>query len=84
MSLPALVPEAVVIITVSVKIYIKPIFIWGIIPFFPNILKSKKFPADMVKYSVQKDFDSGADRDSGYIYGPTLPRCFFMGIRLNY
>ena len=34
--------------------------------------------------SFQKDFDSGADRDSGYIYGPTLPRCFFMGIRLNY
>ena len=26
--------------------------------------------------SFQKDFDSGADRDSGYIYGPTLPRTF--------
>lgn len=34
--------------------------------------------------SFQKDFDSGADRDSGYIYGPTLPRSFFFGIRLNY
>ena len=34
--------------------------------------------------SFQKDFDSGADRDSGYIYGPTLPRTFYFGIKLNY
>lgn len=34
--------------------------------------------------SFQQDFDSGADRDSGYIYGPTLPRSFFFGIRLDY
>ena len=34
--------------------------------------------------SFQKDFDSGADRDSGYIYGPTLPRNFFFGIKLMY
>ena len=34
--------------------------------------------------SFQKDFDSGADRDSGYMYGPTLPRCFYLGIKLNY
>lgn len=34
--------------------------------------------------SFQNDFDSGADRDSGYIYGPTLPRTFFFGIKLIY
>ena len=34
--------------------------------------------------SFQKDFDSGADRDSGYMYGPTLPRCFYLGIKLDY
>ena len=34
--------------------------------------------------SFQNDFDSGADRDSGYIYGPTLPRTLFFGIRLIY
>ena len=34
--------------------------------------------------SFQKDFDSGADRDSGYIYGPTLPRSFFFGVKLMY
>ena len=34
--------------------------------------------------SFQKDFDSGADRDSGYMYGPTLPRTFFFGVKLAY
>ena len=34
--------------------------------------------------SFQKDFDSGADRDSGYMYGPTLPRTFFIGVKLSY
>lgn len=34
--------------------------------------------------SFQKDFDSGSDRDSGYIYGPTLPRSFFFGVKLSY
>jgi outer membrane receptor for ferrienterochelin and colicins len=34
--------------------------------------------------SFQNDFDSGEDRDSGYIYGPTLPRAFFFGIKLIY
>ena len=34
--------------------------------------------------SFQKDFDSGADRDSGYMYGPTLPRTVFFGIKLIY
>ena len=34
--------------------------------------------------SFQKDFDSGADRDSGYMYGPTLPRTIFFGVKLTY
>ncbi len=34
--------------------------------------------------SFQNDFDSGADRDSGYMYGPTLPRTFFFGVKLIY
>lgn len=32
----------------------------------------------------QKDFDQGPDRDSGYIYGPAAPRCFFAGIKLGW
>lgn len=32
--------------------------------------------------SFQRDFDTGMDRDSGYIYGPSLPRSWFAGIKL--
>ena len=32
----------------------------------------------------QKDFDQGPDRDSGYIYGPSSPRCFFAGVKLGW
>lgn len=34
--------------------------------------------------AYQKDFDQGADRDSGYIYGPATPRCFYLGVKLSY
>ncbi len=30
--------------------------------------------------SYQSDFDRGADRDAGYVYGPLRPRTFFAGI----
>ena len=33
--------------------------------------------------SYQKDFDKGAERDSGYIYGPTMPRSLFAGIKIS-
>lgn len=33
--------------------------------------------------SYQDDFDQGADRDAGYIYGPGLPRTFFVGLKLG-
>ena len=34
--------------------------------------------------SFQNDFDSGPARDSGYMYGPTLPRTLFVGLKLIY
>ncbi|WP_295935660.1 TonB-dependent receptor [uncultured Alistipes sp.] len=34
--------------------------------------------------SYQKDFDKGADRDSGYIYGPSLPRSWFIGAKFSF
>lgn len=34
--------------------------------------------------AYQDDFDQGPDRDSGYIYGPGMPRSFFVGIKLSY
>lgn len=33
--------------------------------------------------AFQKDFDNGYDRDSGYIYGPSLPRSYFAGLRVT-
>lgn len=33
--------------------------------------------------SYQNDFDSGANRDSDYVYGPNRPRTFFMGIKFG-
>ena len=34
--------------------------------------------------AYQKDFDEGPKRDAGYIYGPGLPRRFFLGCKLTY
>jgi outer membrane receptor for ferrienterochelin and colicins len=31
--------------------------------------------------SYQDDFDTGADRDAGYVYGPLRPRTFFIGLK---
>lgn len=34
--------------------------------------------------SYQSDFDKGGLRDSGYIYGPGMPRSYFLGMKLSY
>lgn len=33
--------------------------------------------------AYQKDFDKGWNRDSNYIYGPSLPRSYFIGCKLS-
>ncbi|MDL2252354.1 TonB-dependent receptor, partial [Odoribacter sp. OttesenSCG-928-J03] len=33
--------------------------------------------------AYQNDFDKGKDRDSGYIYGPGVPRTYFAGIKFG-
>ena len=33
--------------------------------------------------AYQSDFDTGKNRDSNYIYGPLLPRTFFVGLRIK-
>ncbi|WP_341874130.1 TonB-dependent receptor [Duncaniella muricolitica] len=33
--------------------------------------------------SYQKDFDTGSLRDSGYIYGPAMPRSINVGVTMN-
>lgn len=32
--------------------------------------------------SFQRDFDTGINRDAGYMYGPSIPRSYFAGIKL--
>ena len=32
---------------------------------------------------IQKDYDKGPNRDSEYIYGPSLPRTFFIGLKIS-
>ena len=32
--------------------------------------------------TYQNDFDSGKNRDSNYVYGPGMPRTFFIGLRI--
>lgn len=34
--------------------------------------------------AYQCDFDQGAERDSGYVYGPSLPRSWFLGIKFSF
>ena len=34
--------------------------------------------------SYQKDFDKGWNRDSNYIYGPSMPRSYYVGVKINY
>jgi outer membrane receptor for ferrienterochelin and colicins len=33
--------------------------------------------------SYQSDFEKGIDRDPGYIYGPSLPRTIYFGVRIG-
>lgn len=34
--------------------------------------------------AYQKDFDRGADRDSGYMYGPGIPRSYYAGVKIMF
>ena len=34
--------------------------------------------------AYKKDFDKGWNRDSGYIYGPSLPRSYYVGVKVSY
>ncbi|MEE1202989.1 MAG: TonB-dependent receptor, partial [Bacteroidales bacterium] len=33
--------------------------------------------------SFQKDLDKGISRDAGYVYGPTNPRTFYVGLKFK-
>ncbi len=33
--------------------------------------------------AFQKDFDIGIKRDAGYVYGPSRPRTYFLGLSIK-
>ena len=35
-------------------------------------------------HAYQPDFDRGVERDSGYVYGPSLPRSWFVGAKVSF
>jgi outer membrane receptor for ferrienterochelin and colicins len=34
--------------------------------------------------AYQKDIERGPSRDNDYVYGPRLPRTYFMGLRMSF
>ena len=40
--------------------------------------------AQNILNSFQRDLDKGEFRDSGYFYGPTQPRTYFVGIKITH
>lgn len=53
-----------------------------------NLLKENKlsFSAGIQNYinAFQNDFDSGENRDAGYVYGPSRPRTYFAGLKADF
>ena len=52
--------------------------------FFTGICLQLNAGVQNIFNSYQKDFDKGASRDSGYIYGPGAPRSYFAGVKLSF
>lgn len=50
----------------------------------PELVLQLQAGVQNVFNAYQKDFDKGPDRDSGYIYGPSLPRSYFFGVKFNF
>lgn len=53
-------------------------------PIFDQLTLQLNGGIQNITNSYQKDFDKGWNRDSEYIYGPSLPRSYFVGIKVNY
>lgn len=54
------------------------------IPLFKSVTLQVNGGVKNLFNAYQKDFDKGVDRDAGYIYGPGLPRSYFVGCKISY
>ena len=53
------------------------------IDFNENIMLTLSGGVKNIFNSYQDDFDTGPTRDSDYVYGPNLPRTFFIGLKFG-
>lgn len=53
------------------------------IDFNENVMVTFSGGVKNIFNSYQDDFDTGAGRDSDYVYGPNLPRTFFVGVKFG-
>ena len=54
------------------------------IPIYSSVTLQVNAGVQNIFNAYQDDFDQGANRDSGYIYGPGLPRSYFVGCKISY
>ncbi|MDR2913671.1 MAG: TonB-dependent receptor [Tannerella sp.] len=54
------------------------------IPVFSSVTLQLNAGIQNIFNSYQSDFDKGPNRDSGYIYGPGVPRSYYLGCRISY
>lgn len=54
------------------------------VPFWETMALRVNAGIQNIFNAYQRDFDRGVNRDSGYIYGPALPRTWFAGLSLSF
>lgn len=54
------------------------------IPFYKQAVLEVNGGVQNIFNSYQRDFDKGPDRVSTYVYGPNLPRSFYVGGKLSF
>lgn len=54
------------------------------IPFYKQTVFEVNGGVQNIFNSYQRDFDKGPDRVSTYVYGPNLPRSFYLGGKLSF
>lgn len=54
------------------------------IPLFNSVTLQVNGGVQNLFNAYQNDFDRGPDRDAGYIYGPGIPRSYFVGCKISY
>lgn len=53
-------------------------------PLFSSVTLQVNAGVQNIFNAYQDDFDRGAKRDAGYVYGPGIPRSYFAGCKITY